>query len=372
MNKLSEMPADYAGTAAELAARFPETFGPPGTVRKSDRGTDDRPLTGKDTNPKDAVGTAKAPFSTVSAPVIAEIGLAMLEGARKYGRHNYRIAGVRASVYYDAAFRHLAAWWEGEDLDPDSGLSHITKALATLTVLRDSQIVGNWKDDRPPAVLGWPVRMNAKAAAIIDRLPDAKPAYTELEHGEIDPLVDAITRATALEPEFRVMFEDVVKQGAGAVRVEHVNLYPDNDPGDMQYVEAAPEVHTFKVGDRVRCCVCDVLHYGYVTGIEPGVAGVSVDWIWNRDGRFVLDNQLSLTTDDIGPSPLSGWTPLIGERVIAVAYEPKGKVGKITVVDESGSLLVEFEDWNEGHGTNSSCWWIDQEHIEPLWIVEAK
>src|SRR3972149_8197470 len=95
-------------------------------------------------NPKDAVGCSKAPFSTVPARVMAEIGLALLEGSCKYGRHNYRTVGVRASIYYDACFRHLTAWWEGQDIDPDSGLPHIVKALACLTVLRDSQTAGNW------------------------------------------------------------------------------------------------------------------------------------------------------------------------------------------------------------------------------------
>lgn len=122
-------------------------------------------MSSKDTNPKDAVGTAKVPISTVSMQVVdeltqfmgpvdprvlAELGLAMMEGALKYGRHNYRVAGVRASVYYDAAFRHRAAFELGQDIDPDSGLSHITKGIATLTVLRDSMIQGNWTDDRPP------------------------------------------------------------------------------------------------------------------------------------------------------------------------------------------------------------------------------
>jgi len=136
----------------------------------------------KDTNPKDAVGTKKVPFSTVPAPVIAEIGLAMLEGARKYGRHNYRAIGVRASVYYDAMFRHLTAWWEGEDIDKDSGLSHITKALACLAVLRDSMLMKNWVDDRPPKVeQGWIQKLNKKAEEIIKKYPDAEEPYTELD-----------------------------------------------------------------------------------------------------------------------------------------------------------------------------------------------
>ena len=135
----------------------------------------------KDTNPKDAVGTKKAPLSTLPAPVMFELGLALLEGARKYGRHNYRIAGVRASVYYDALMRHLGAWWEGEDIDPDSGLSHVIKAMACLVVLRDSMLIGNWKDDRPPKLkAGWVAELNKKAADIIEKYPDAKEPYTEL------------------------------------------------------------------------------------------------------------------------------------------------------------------------------------------------
>lgn len=135
----------------------------------------------KDTNPKDAVGTAKAPFSTVPAQVIAEVGLAMLEGSLKYGRHNFRSVGVRGSVYYDAALRHLTAWWEGQDFDPDSDLPHIVKAIACLAVLRDSQTQGNWVDDRPPKTPGdWVKDLNNKAAALLEKYPNPAPAYTEV------------------------------------------------------------------------------------------------------------------------------------------------------------------------------------------------
>ena len=136
----------------------------------------------KNTNPKDVVGTKKAPMSTVPAPVMLEVGLAMLEGARKYGRHNYRAVGVRGSVYYDAALRHLMAWWEGEDIDPGSGLSHIAKATACLMVLRDSMIRENWVDDRPPiSPKDWLQELNKKAEAIIEKYPDAKEAFIKGE-----------------------------------------------------------------------------------------------------------------------------------------------------------------------------------------------
>jgi len=133
----------------------------------------------KETNPKDAVGIRKAPLSTIPAQVLGEVGLAMLEGARKYGRSNYRVAGVRASVYYDAAMRHLIDWWEGVDVDPDSGLSHVTKAIAALCVLRDAQMNRMCEDDRPPSVADpdWMAAMSRKAGEIIDRYPNPKAPF---------------------------------------------------------------------------------------------------------------------------------------------------------------------------------------------------
>jgi hypothetical protein len=138
------------------------------------------PLT-KATNPKDAVGIRKAPLSTVPAGVIAEVGVAMLEGAMKYGRHNYRCAGVRASVYYDGTLRHLMAWWEGEDIDPDSGLSHVTKAITSLVVLRDAMLQGMATDDRPPRSAEFFPALNAAAAAVVDRYADRKPRHYTID-----------------------------------------------------------------------------------------------------------------------------------------------------------------------------------------------
>jgi hypothetical protein len=134
----------------------------------------------KPTNPKDACGVLKAPMSYISAPVLAELGVAMLEGGHKYGKHNYRTVGVRASIYYDAVMRHMMQFWEGEDVDPDSGISHLVKAIASLAVLRDSMIRGNWTDDRPPRMPnGWMNEMNAKAKALAEKYPDPVPSHTE-------------------------------------------------------------------------------------------------------------------------------------------------------------------------------------------------
>lgn len=139
-------------------------------------------LAAKDTNPKDAVGTKKwRVYSTVPMTVIWELGVAMLEGARKYGRHNYRVAGVRASVYVDAAKGHIDSWWEGEDIDADSGLSHITKAIASLAVMRDAMIQKKFVDDRPPHtdLAAFREGLQKVVDDIFARLPNAVPAYVE-------------------------------------------------------------------------------------------------------------------------------------------------------------------------------------------------
>lgn len=139
----------------------------------------------KPSNPKDAIGVTKPPMSTVSATVSHEVGVGMLEGALKYGRHNYRVIGVRSSIYYDAAKRHLDKWWEGEDIDPDSGLSHITKAICSLYVLRDAMIQDMLNDDRPPiAPAGFWAELEAKTKEILSRYPSPVAAYTELGEQE--------------------------------------------------------------------------------------------------------------------------------------------------------------------------------------------
>lgn len=132
---------------------------------------------GKQSNPKDLVGSRKTPLSTLPFRVLWRVGLAMLEGMCKYGRHNYRIAGVRASVYFDGLQRHIGAWWEGEDIDPDSGFHHIDKAIADLMVLRDSMLMGNWCDDRPPSSREDFVRLHAEAARIVEQHKDKKPRH---------------------------------------------------------------------------------------------------------------------------------------------------------------------------------------------------
>jgi hypothetical protein len=129
-----------------------------------------------DLNPKDRFGIRKVPLmSVLPIRVLAGVALGLKEGAAKYGAYNYRAVGVMASVYVDAASRHLAQFWEGEDWDNDSkvGLHHIDKAICSLMVLRDGMLGGKWVDDRPPPAHDtWMTTVNEAAGDLVDAFPD--------------------------------------------------------------------------------------------------------------------------------------------------------------------------------------------------------
>lgn len=103
----------------------------------------------KPSNPKDLIGSNKLPLDLWPASATAEGCLAFLEGALKYGRGNYRVVGVRASIYAAAAVRHINEWLEGADFDEESGLPQLGKALACLAILVDAKAAGALNDDRP-------------------------------------------------------------------------------------------------------------------------------------------------------------------------------------------------------------------------------
>ena len=104
----------------------------------------------KPTNPKDAIGSKKLLMSLVPSSLMAYAATAFLEGALKYGRFNWRKAGVRSSIYKDALDRHVAKWWNGEDCDPETRVKHLASAIACLGILLDAELCGMLNDDRPP------------------------------------------------------------------------------------------------------------------------------------------------------------------------------------------------------------------------------
>ena len=148
----------------------------------------------KPSNPKDALGIKKVPLHAVPVKPLLEVGLAMMEGGRKYGTHNYRSIGVRASTYYDAVMRHIVSWWEGEDIDSASGVHHLIKAMACLFVVRDAMHMDMIEDDRP---IKYPNGINMEefnevAAKLISTYPDCKEPFLQVTKEKQETAIEEI------------------------------------------------------------------------------------------------------------------------------------------------------------------------------------
>lgn len=53
-------------------------------------------------------------------------------GAKKYARNNFKISGFKYTRSLAAALRHIYQFLNGEDNDPESGLSHLGHAICSL------------------------------------------------------------------------------------------------------------------------------------------------------------------------------------------------------------------------------------------------
>tara|TARA_Y100000310_G_C20478006_1_gene713355 strand:- start:611 stop:940 length:330 start_codon:yes stop_codon:yes gene_type:complete len=70
-----------------------------------------------------------------------------MSGARKYSRGNY-LKGAPLSQYQDCLLRHLLAWANGEDIDPDSKCHHLAHVIWNALCLLEMAITQPERDDR--------------------------------------------------------------------------------------------------------------------------------------------------------------------------------------------------------------------------------
>lgn len=62
-------------------------------------------------------------------------------GAEKYEPDNWKHVPDSKRRYFDALQRHVWAWKEGEQIDPESGRHHLAHALCCLMFLYEHDIV---------------------------------------------------------------------------------------------------------------------------------------------------------------------------------------------------------------------------------------
>jgi len=85
---------------------------------------------------------------------VAEI---LTMGSQKYGDNNWRTGEpVKLSRHYAGVQRHLNAFWSGEDIDPESGQTHLAHAICGLLFMLELHARdGSNVDDRCKAQMRW-------------------------------------------------------------------------------------------------------------------------------------------------------------------------------------------------------------------------
>lgn len=134
----------------------------------------------KSTNPKDFQGFKKVPYHLFPMTALAVGAIQFLDGGGKYGRENYREEDVRASIYHDAAIRHILDWFHGEDRTPDTLLRHLGGALASIAILIDAEVNGNLIDDRAHISNRFSLLMeelNRETLRLADKHKDKSPQH---------------------------------------------------------------------------------------------------------------------------------------------------------------------------------------------------
>lgn len=112
----------------------------------------------------------KPMVNLVPPEAILAMARVMTFGAKKYGGDNWRLGQpIPATRMYAAVLRHLMAWAQGEDVDPESGHDHLVHALTGLAMLWTKLKTQENVDDR------WFVALKQTSKAVHAHCDGARP-----------------------------------------------------------------------------------------------------------------------------------------------------------------------------------------------------
>lgn len=97
-------------------------------------------------------GKKKTPLQLLPPVFMAATAWVLKLGAKKYGPWNWRKSKVESQTYVGAIRRHLDAWQDRENIDPESGQSHLAHVAASVAILLDAEANGTLADNRPPKI----------------------------------------------------------------------------------------------------------------------------------------------------------------------------------------------------------------------------
>lgn len=133
----------------------------------------------------------KVPLDLVPTSMLYAVARVMEYGTQKYEKDNWR-RGMKWTVPYSCAMRHLMKWFEGEELDDESGESHLHHVLCNIAMLveysktcpeLDDRYKGNsatYKDfEKNKSLQVSDIEVNLKEGLILD--PRVKRITTSLD-----------------------------------------------------------------------------------------------------------------------------------------------------------------------------------------------
>lgn len=312
----------------------------------------------KDGNPKDIVAKGKIPLWLLSPIAAAQWALAQFAGMCKYGAWNWRVTGVRSSVYLSAMNRHMHAYLSGEETDPVDGTHHLGNIMACAAILLDAQAAGKLTDDRPPMVGLRPLyaSLEALATKLAEQYKDENPRHcTLLDAVGPLPLPPRMPRAGAFGDMLAGLgVEDVAMApsqpgaiGRAVIHTENpdpsptsatipsaqgprhmtsiplTNTNPDKDPPPSYAVEADPFPSCYKDTDAPPTIRSSTRGTEFIRPEHVVIPG-AYHILHKRDGRLVE----SADQEDAA----AAWTTM-------TAYQTFAEPGDHVSVIKSGQLI---------------------------------
>lgn len=89
----------------------------------------------------------KPPFDLLDPSFLEGTARVLAFGANKYSAYNWA-AGMKWSRVFAALMRHMWKWWRGEDVDEETGESHLYHASCCLMFLAHYELYKKGEDDR--------------------------------------------------------------------------------------------------------------------------------------------------------------------------------------------------------------------------------
>lgn len=82
----------------------------------------------------------KLQYGLVPPLALKEMVKVLTFGAEKYEPDNWKFVPDSKRRYFDAMQRHLWAWKEGEQSDPETGINHLAHAMCCLFFLYEHDV----------------------------------------------------------------------------------------------------------------------------------------------------------------------------------------------------------------------------------------